>query len=1386
MKGRTVFSFLVVLSCLFFAVGCDGDSPAPSNPEQTKGSISGIVEYSSSSGNGGILITVEGFGSDGLSKGVCVQTSTSSDGRYSIGDLDAGEYTVYASSQNSREKAVTTNVKVIAGQDVTASILRLSPVGTIIGSIMVDGKTSDLTGYTIFVPSTSYIALTGSDGSFSLSDVPEGSYPLFVMKNGKSGLFYTATVKGGETSNVGAIPIYSMVFGFDESGSFIWKGSLYGHPESPSENWAYYNLSDGKTYIYVNGRWTLMSDSSGVKITWKGSLPTEPTQAQLYDAYFNTSDGCSYIFTGTEWTLIASKGSKGDKGDQGLPGLDGMPIVWKGSSPTPLEEPQELWAYYNTTDGCSYIYSNGEWSLLASSGASLNWLGGFDHAPEDPRFYDMYFNTSDGCSYIFTGTEWTLIASKGSKGDKGDQGLPGLDGMPIVWKGSSPTPLEEPQELWAYYNTTDGCSYIYSNGELSLLASSGASLNWLGGFDHAPENPRFYDMYFNTSDGCSYLYDGTEWVLFASKGGKGDRGEQGLQGLSGTSIVWKGSFATPIENPEELWAYYNTSDGCSYIYDGEKWVLLASSGASIVWLGSFPQAPENPSLYNAYYNTRTGCSYIYDGEKWTLLASKGDSGQDGQTGATGETGATGADGKSIIWKGSYMSFSDIEDPQELWAFYNTSDGRSYIYDGHSWQVLASSTSVDRERTMIIGYVKLESQGYASGVYVTATLVDVDSETVVIYKTYTNRDGYFAFSNLEEGSYLLSITADGYVSKTPDTVRVQSGTTSNIGEIELELEKGTLLGYVTLNGADDYSGVEVSVIGSDYTCQTGVDGLFEIRMVPGSYSGGIRFRKKNYGTQTYTNGFVVRKDEIYKISTKDSPIEMKATHADVVYGVVKVKGEDDNTGIRVVLDGAEKYSTTTKDSTGYWEIEDVRLGIYTLTVSSDGCSDFVRDVEISDSPREVNLKQFNLEKVVVGEPSFSIPGGTYDNDVTLSISSESGADVFYTLDGSEPTTSSSKYSSPLAISKKTIVKAIAAKGSQLSPVVEETFIMKVGHVSASVSGGIYDEAKSVELSTPTVGATIYYTMDGSTPTKSSYRYSQAIRLTDDTTLKAVALKDGYEASSALELKYTFNKPEAPTFSIGSGTYGEGSGVSLLSSDVLPGVEIHYTTDGRDPVSYGTVYTSQIALERNMTIKAFVTRGGLSSRIATSEYRVKVNVPKASVSSGTYMTKQTVALSSDSPNARIYYTTNGSTPSTSSSLYSGPLTIESNTTLKAIAVKEGLVGSETVTYSYIIDNQNAGVSVTDPVLRTLKMKLPDGWTSNMTISKGSGEYLYAQLSPNTNEAIYGWYIDDGLVSGETYLCLGSWQDKLGVGSHIIRLEAKVGGYVYTENLLLKVSD
>ncbi|MEE1291708.1 MAG: InlB B-repeat-containing protein, partial [Spirochaetota bacterium] len=45
-----------------------------------------------------------------------------------------------------------------------------------------------------------------------------------------------------------------------------------------------------------------------------------------------------------------------------------------------------------------------------------------------------------------------------------------------------------------------------------------------------------------------------------------------------SSFIWQGSSATPPANPEKYWAYFNTTDGCSYIYDGEKWTLLAQAG----------------------------------------------------------------------------------------------------------------------------------------------------------------------------------------------------------------------------------------------------------------------------------------------------------------------------------------------------------------------------------------------------------------------------------------------------------------------------------------------------------------------------------------------------------------------------------------------------------------------------------------------------------------------------------------------------------------------------------------------------------------------------------------------------------------------------------------
>jgi hypothetical protein len=84
------------------------------------------------------------------------------------------------------------------------------------------------------------------------------------------------------------------------------------------------------------------------------------------------------------------------------------------------------------------------------------------------------------------------------------------------------------------------------------------------------------------------------------------------------------------------------------------------------------------------------------------------------------------------------------------------------------------------------------------------------------------------------------------------------------------------------------------------------------------------------------------------------------------------------------------------------------------------------------------------------------------------------------------------------------------------------------------------------------------------------------------------------------------------------------------------------------------------------------------------------PVADKTEGSYDTSVTVTLTTETPDASIYYTTNGNAPTTSSTLYSGPITITNTTTLKAIAAAAGMENSTVMTETY---------TITDPVLQTV---------------------------------------------------------------------------------------
>ncbi|ADL52879.1 DUF6055 domain-containing protein [Clostridium cellulovorans] len=83
------------------------------------------------------------------------------------------------------------------------------------------------------------------------------------------------------------------------------------------------------------------------------------------------------------------------------------------------------------------------------------------------------------------------------------------------------------------------------------------------------------------------------------------------------------------------------------------------------------------------------------------------------------------------------------------------------------------------------------------------------------------------------------------------------------------------------------------------------------------------------------------------------------------------------------------------------------------------------------------------------------------------------------------------------------------------------VSKVEMPTVSVAAGSYNAAQTISLSSKTSGTTIYYTLDGSTPTASSTAYSSPIVVSKNTTIKAVAIKSGMTNSDITSATYTIS-------------------------------------------------------------------------------------------------------------------------------------------------------------------------------------------------------------------------------------------------------------------------
>ena len=328
-----------------------------------------------------------------------------------------------------------------------------------------------------------------------------------------------------------------------------------------------------------------------------------------------------------------------------------------------------------------------------------------------------------------------------------------------------------------------------------------------------------------------------------------------------------------------------------------------------------------------------------------------------------------------------------------------------------------------------------------------------------------------------------------------------------------------------------------------------------------------------------------------------------------------------------------------------------------------------------------------------------PAVTGDNEFTDTLSVElatetEGAAIYYTLDESEPTAESTLYEDAIVLEDTTTIKAIAIKDDmQNSEVFSATYTKVepqcVAPTANYADGQKFGDTLTISLAVADEDATIYYTTDGTEPTAESTKYTQPFEISATTTVKAIAVKEGYADSEVFTATYTKDEnavasPEATP----ADRYFD-STVEVVLSCETEGATIYYTLDGSEPSSASTEYTGAIELTETTTIKAVAIKNEMTdSPVVEFTYTKseKVATPVIDPDYVYFEDYQDIEITCETDDVEIYYTTDDTDPKTSSTVrkYAGPFRIYETVTIRAYAEKEGMRDSEVVSKKYYLEN------------------------------------------------------------------------------------------------------
>lgn len=377
------------------------------------------------------------------------------------------------------------------------------------------------------------------------------------------------------------------------------------------------------------------------------------------------------------------------------------------------------------------------------------------------------------------------------------------------------------------------------------------------------------------------------------------------------------------------------------------------------------------------------------------------------------------------------------------------------------------------------------------------------------------------------------------------------------------------------------------------------------------------------------------------------------------------------------------------------------------------------------------------------------------------------------------------------------------------------------ITAPISGNVLDTSaicmtQGVETTTPVVTWTPEDTYAGY---NKAYQASVTLTAADDygfssattATVNGNSAKTELQSDGTLKVTYTFPATSKDKLTgiiaPASITVANGTLYENMNLPNLVNIETIAHTVAQAVVSWDTVspvsgsYNPTITTEQTVTLKGSVicpeaidANGvDLSTSITITISAAGITgAPIASVESGTYTENRTVELKSSTEGATIYYTTDGSDPGVEKGIvYTTPISVtgtegqSATTTIKAIAVKDGMQNSEAKTFTYTIEIPEIIVppSVEKPMItsqpQNVSVKVGEQATFAVTAS-GEGITYQWQIDRNDGKG----FVDITGANSANYL--SSTVDKDCNGFKYQCVISNAGGSVTTEIVTLTVTE